>query len=158
MALIAFLATAAFLAINVSLTKESMSEFNYRVFVAGTGTVEGKWSGETGVAIIGIETRPAREQENELKVIDLLVANNSSEKKVFNSDIALINQRTGRFGLQGLDQPEVVINPGALSQGTVIISVPIGIPDSDWTLEIKGGNLEQGILLPLRVVKVVSSE
>ncbi|MCL4439478.1 MAG: hypothetical protein M1609_02465 [Firmicutes bacterium] len=133
-------------------------DFNYRVFVAGVGTVEGKWSGDTGIAVIGLEARPAPEQGNELKVIDLLIANSGSVKVVFRSDITLINRQGRRYSLKAKGQPEVAINPGALSQGTVIISVPSGIPDNDWLLEIRGGNLKDDVVLPFRVIKVVSGE
>lgn len=126
----------------------------YRVFVAGIGTIEGKWSGETGIAVIGLETRPGAKADQELKVIDLLVANNSSEKMLFKSDIGLIDKKGRRFELKAKGQPEVSINPGALSQGTVIIGVPKGLPDQDWVLEVKGGNLQDTVLLPLKIIKV----
>jgi len=87
-------------------------------------------------------------------VIDLLVANNSSEKIRFNSDIGLVDKTGRRFELNAEGQPEVIINPGTLSQGTVIINVPKGVPDSEWILEVKGGNLKESILLPLRILKV----
>jgi len=134
-------------------SRAASGNLNYRVFVAGIGTIEGKWSGETGVAIAGIETRPAAAQQ-ESKVIDLLVANNSSEKIRFNSDIGLVDKTGRRFELNAEGQPEVIINPGTLSQGTVIINVPKGVPDSEWILEVKGGNLKESILLPLRILKV----
>ena len=133
----------------------SGDDFNYRVFVAGIGTVGGKWSGNTGVAVIGLETRPASEKGLELKVIDLLLANNSSAPMVFKSSITLVNQWGERFGIKAEGHPEVIVNPGSLSQGTVIIDVRQGIPDRDWLVEIAGGNLPERILLPLRVVKIV---
>jgi hypothetical protein len=134
------------------------ASLNYRVFVAGIGTIEGKWSGETGIAVVGLETRPAAKAEQELKVIDLLVANNSSEKMQFKSDIGLIDKTGRRFELKAKGQPEVSVNPGALSQGTVIISVPKGVPDQEWILEVKGGNLKEPVLLPLKIIKVIDSE
>jgi len=132
----------------------SGDDFNYRVFVAGIGTVGGKWSGNTGIAVIGLETRPASEKGMELKVIDLLVANNSSVPLLFKSNINLVNQWGERFGIKAEGQPEVVIKPGSLSQGTVIIDVRKGFSDRDWLVEIAGGNLPEKILLPLRVVKM----
>ncbi len=130
-------------------------DFNYRVFVAGVGTVEGKWCGSTGIAVIGLETRPGPTEEQELKLIDLLVANNSSAELLFNPDLTLVNRRGGRYGLKAKGQPEVLVKPGAMSQGTVIISVPKGFPDREWVLEIRGGNLKEGVVLPLRVAKVI---
>lgn len=135
-------------------SRPASGNMDYRVFVAGVGTIEGKWSGETGIVIVGLETRPAAEAEKELKVIDLLVANNGSEQMLFNSDIAMIDKTGRRFGLTAEGQPEVSINPGSLSHGTVIISVPKGVPDSEWILEVKGGNLPESVLLPLRILKV----
>ena len=129
-------------------------DFNYRVFVAGIGTVEGKWSGDTGIALIGLETRPAMSEEEELKVIDLLIANSRSDSMAFDSDIALVNKKGERFTINAKNQPEVVIAPGALSQGAIIINVPKGVPDSDWLLHIKGGHLKGEVILPLYVVKV----
>lgn len=134
----------------------STGEYNYRVYVAGLGTVEGKWSGETGIAVIGLETRPAPRQGEELKVIDLLIANKSSAKRMFNSDITLVSPDGARYGLRARGQPEVIINPGAISQGTVIINVPRGLPEDGWLLEIKGGNLQETVLLPLRVARAGS--
>lgn len=139
-------------------TPVSAEDFNYRVFVAGLGTVDGKWAGSTGIALIGLETRPASEQDRELKVVDLLITNNSSTSLVFDSDISLVDSHGNRFGLKAQDQPEVVIKPGAMSQGTVIIDVPKGVPDNEWLLEIKGGSLLEGMILPLRINKVVSCE
>lgn len=137
------------------LALDSGNDFNYRVFVAGVGTVGGKWSGNTGVAVIGLETRPAPEEGQELKVIDLLVANSGASPVIFNSDITLVNQWGERFGIKAEGQPEVVVHPGTLSQGTVIISVPKGSSDRDWLMEIAGGNLPEKIFLPLRVIKIV---
>lgn len=135
--------------------RPASGDLNYRVFVSGIGTIEGKWSGETGIAVIGLETRQAAEAEQELKVIDLLVANKSSEKILFNSDIGLLDMTGRRFELKAKGQPEVSIDPGALSQGTVIISVPKGVPDQEWIIEVKGGNLSETVFLPLRIVKVL---
>jgi len=133
-------------------------EFNYRVFVAGIGTVDGKWCGDTGIAIIGLETRPSPEKGKELKVIDLLIANNSSIEKKFDSDIYLLNPAGNRYGIKAKGQPEVIIGPGALSQGTVIISVPRGIPDNKWFMEVKGGGLGGEVILPLKVMKVMDTK
>lgn len=143
------------IAVNFMFFSRPVSgDLKYRVFVAGIGTVEGKWSGETGIAVIGLETRPAAKAEQELKVIDLLVVNNSSEKMLFKSDIGLIDKKGRRFELKAKGQPEVSINPGALSQGTVIIGVPKDVPNQDWLLEVKGGNLQDPVLLPLKINKV----
>ncbi len=131
-----------------------VNEPNYRVFVAGLGTVEGRWSGQIGIAIIGLETRSAAAAEEEQKVLDLLVANQGSAPVQFDADITLIDPQGRRYGLKAREQPAVQINPGTLSQGTVIINVPKGNPDENWTVEIKGGNLKDGVILPLRVVKV----
>lgn len=151
------LALALLLLIGGAANMASVSgdDFNYRVFIAGIGTVGGKWSGNTGVAVIGLETRPASEKGMELKVVDLLVANNSSAPVVFKSNVTLVNQWGERFGIKAEGQPEVVVNPGSLSQGTVIIDVRKGFPDRNWLVEIAGGNLPEKILLPLRVVKIV---
>jgi len=144
---------------GISMFKDAFaSGFNYRVFVAGIGTVEGKWCGDTGIAVIGVETRPAPEKGYELKLIDLLVANSSSGNLVFNPDISLVNNEGKKYGLKAHGQPEVIVKAGNLSQGTIIISVPEGIPDKEWQIEIKGGNLKEGIMLPLRVMKVVVSD
>lgn len=132
----------------------SVNESNYRVFVAGLGTVEGRWCGETGIAVIGLETRPAPVQSEELKVIDLLVANGGSVPVQFDADVTLTDPQGKRYSLRAKDQPKVQINPGALSQGTIIINVPKGTPDKDWMVEIKGGHLKDGVVLPLRVVKI----
>lgn len=143
------------IAVNYSFfSLPASGDSKYRVFVAGIGTIEGKWSGETGIAVIGLETRPAAKDDQELKVIDLLVANNSSEKMLFQSDIGLVDKKGRRYELKAKGQTEVSINPGALSQGTVIIGVPKGVPDQDWVLEVKGGNLQDTILLPLKIIKV----
>ncbi|MDT3700891.1 MAG: hypothetical protein RO469_15890 [Thermincola sp.] len=136
------------------MSKPASGTLNYRVFVAGIGTIEGKWSGETGIAVMRIETKPDVETDQELKVIDLLVANRSSEDIRFKSDIGLIDKLGRRFELQAEGQPEVSIEPGTLSQGTVMISVPKGVSDQEWLLEVKGGNLKDTVLLPLKVVKV----
>ncbi len=133
----------------------SADNLDYRVFVAGLGTVNGKWCGNTGIAVIGLETRPASEEGKELKVIDLLIANNSSVNLIFNPDIVLLNRHGQHYGLEAEGQPAVVIKAGTMSQGTVVISVPQGIPDIEWLLKIKGGNLTEGVILPLRVVKTV---
>lgn len=133
----------------------SVTDPNYRVFVAGTGTVEGRWCGETGIALIGLETRPAPLKGEELKIIDLLVANGGSEVLQFNADVSLINNHGERYSIESESQPKVYVNPGTLSQGTVIINVPEGNPDNNWFLEIKGGNLGEGVVLPLKVLKVV---
>lgn len=139
--------------LNSGLLGTAAGDFDYRVFVAGIGTIEGKWSGETGIAVVGLETRPDTEQGRELKVVDLLIANSGSAKTEFRSDVFLINRKGEKYGLKAEGQPKVVINPGALSQGTVVISVPKGIPDNDWLLQISGGNLPENVLLPLRVIK-----
>lgn len=143
---------------TLEFTAVSTDNYNYRVFIAGLGTVDGKWCGSTGIALIGLEMRPAPEQDRELKVVDLLITNNSSTSLVFDSDISLVDSHGNRFGLEAQDQPEVVIKPGAMSQGTVIIDVPKGVPDNEWLLEIKGGSLLEGMILPLRINKVVSCE
>lgn len=140
--------------LNTRLIYTAVNDANYKVFVAGTGTVEGQWCGETGIAIIGLETRPAPQESNELKVVDLLITNGGSTDTKFNSDVTLINQSGARFGLKAAEQPEVLIRAGATSQGTVILSVPRGIPESEWLLEIKGGNLQDGVFLPLKINKV----
>lgn len=129
-------------------------EMDYRVFVAGIGTVAGKWCGQAGIAVIGVETRPAAEEDMELKFIDLLVANSAKTQLDFNPDISVTVKDGRKYGLQGSTQPQVAIKPGTLSQGTIVISIPKGIPDADCSLEIRGGNLKGGITLPLRVIKV----
>jgi len=129
-------------------------EMDYRVFVAGVGTVAGKWCGQAGIAVIGVETRPAAEEDMELKFIDLLVANSGRTQLDFAPDIGVAVKDGRKYGLQGSTQPQVVIKPGTLSQGTVVISIPKGIPDTDCSLEIRGGNLKGEIMLPLRVIKV----
>lgn len=135
-------------------TGASVNKANYRIFVAGIGTVEGKWQGEIGVAVIGLETRPAAVEKEELKVIDILITNGRSEELHFNPDIALINPKGERFGLQAEGQQQVMIKPGAMSQGTVIINVPRGTPEMSWMMEIKGGPFKDGVIMPLRVQKV----
>lgn len=152
--ILAILILSGVFAVNLGISRSAAGSLHYRVFVAGLGIIEGKWSGDTGIAVIGIETEKAVEPGQELKVIDLLVANKSSEKMQFNSDISLIDRSGRHFKLQAKGQPEVWLNPGALSQGTVIISVPKGLPDRDWTLEVKGGNLKEPVILPLRIIKV----
>lgn len=129
----------------------------YRVFVVGVGTVEGKWCGNTGVAVIKLQTQPARKEGKDLKIVDLLIANRGSESMKFYPDIALVNRRGEQYGLKGNRQPEVVIGPGELSSGTVIIDVPRGIPDDEWHIKISRGNIEGEIILPLRVQVVTGS-
>lgn len=131
----------------------SVNESNYRVFVAGIGTIEGKWQGEIGIALVGLETRPAPIENEELKVIDLLITNGRSDQLHFNSDITLINPKGERYGLKAKGQQQVMIKPGATSQGTVIINVPKGTPDRFWMMEIKGGPFKDGVILPLKVQK-----
>lgn len=140
------------------LREASTANYDYRVFVSGLGTVEGKWCGNIGVAIIGLETRPTPEEGKELKVIDLLVVNSSSQKITFNPDINLINSRGQKYGLSAKEQPEVVIQPGTMSQGTLMIDVPKGVPDEEWLMEVKGGNLKKGVTLPLRIIKAVGNQ
>jgi len=129
------------------------AELDYRVFVTGLGTIKGKWSGKTGIAVLGVETGKVPEEGQELKVIDLLVFNGSSEDLVFNPDLTLIRGEGDSYGLKAGEQPEVIVRPGKMSQGTVIIGIPAGVPDNQWILQIKGGNLVNSITLPLRVVK-----
>ncbi|MBU7008624.1 hypothetical protein [Phosphitispora fastidiosa] len=130
-------------------------EMDYRVFVAGMGTVAGKWCGQAGIAVIGVETRPAAEEDMELKFIDLLVANSGKTQLDFAPDIGIAVKDGRKYELHGPSQPQVVIKPGALSQGTVVISIPEGIPETDCSLEIRGGNLKsEKIMLPLRVITV----
>jgi len=129
-------------------------EMDYRVFVAGIGTVAGKWCGQAGIAVIGVETRPAAEEDMELKIIDLLVANSAKTQLDFDPDISVTVKDGKKYGLQGSTQPQVAIKPGTLSQGTIIISIPKGIPDTDCSLEIRGGSLKGGVTLPLKVIKV----
>lgn len=135
-------------------TGASIADSNYRIFLAGIGTVEGKWQEEIGIALIGLETRPAPIQNEELKVIDLLVTNGRSEQLHFNPDITLINPKGEHYGLKAKGQQQVMIKPGTMSQGTVIINVPRGTPDSFWVMEIKGGPLKNGVILPLKVQKI----
>jgi hypothetical protein len=153
--LLALIAAGIFMILGdiktVPVVKDGM---DYRVFVAGLGTVQGKWCGQTGIAIMGLETRPASEKGNELKVIDLLIANSGEKDMIFNSEVSLVDSAKGRYGINGNTQPEVVVRAGMLSQGIIIISVPKGIPDSKWTLESKGGNLKDTVILPLKVQKV----
>ena len=134
----------------------SADNFKYRVYVTGVGPVEGRWGGRTGIAVIGVKTLPALSESNELKTVDLLIANSSSSDLIFDPDITLINHLGQRFGLKGKGQPEVLIKPGSLSHGTVQIEVPKGISDDKWALEIKGGHLSKGVCLPLKVVKTIN--
>lgn len=150
-----FLGIAAIISILFIIpTGASVTESNYRIFVAGIGTVEGKWHGEIGIAVVGLETRPAPIVNEELKVIDLLITNGRSEPLHFNPDITLINPKGDRYGLKASGQPQVIIKPGAMSQGTVIINVPKGTPDKFWMMEIKGGPLKDGVILPLNIQKL----
>lgn len=129
-------------------------DFDFRIFVAGVGTVEGKWCQTTGLAIIGLETRPSPVDGQDLKIIDLLVANNGSAPLLFDADINLVTKQGKRFGLTAAGQPQVVVNPGEISQGTVMINVPEGMPDDQWVLEIKGGSLHEGVTLPIVEPKI----
>ncbi len=151
---IAFILTAAgIIVLQDPGCGTGVDEMNYRVFVAGMGTVAGKWCGQAGIAVIGVETKPAGDKEMDLKFIDLLVANNGTTPLDFDPDISVHVKDGRKYGLQGSAQPRVTINPGALSQGTVVISLPRGIADPDCTLEIRGGHLKEGVRLPLRVIK-----
>ena len=124
----------------------------YRVYVSGVGTVQGAWAGRLGIAVIGSETKADTNPEKELKVITLLVANQSKEKIRFAPDIALIDHQGNTYALHGTAQPTVEIAPGALSQGMVIIDVPRGVKDEDWRVTISGGPLPGPVTLPLQVV------
>ena len=144
---------AGFMLLITGHAATGTGSMNYRVFVAGVGTVDGKWCGQTGIAIIGLKTGPAAEKDMELKAIDLLVANQSENPLVFDPDIAIITEDGFRYGLKAINQQQVVIKPDTLSQGTVLISVPKGTKNEGCLLEIKGGNLKDGLILPLRVIK-----
>jgi hypothetical protein len=118
------------------------------------GTVQGAWAGRLGIAVIGVETKSDTNPEKELKVITLLVANQSKEKIRFDPDIALVDHKGNTYALHGAAQPMVEIAPGDLSQGVVIVDVPRGIKDEDWRLTISGGPLPGPVNLPLQVVIV----
>lgn len=126
----------------------------FKIYVRGLGTVQGAWAGPVGIAVTGVETRPDGDPGKELKVITLLVSNRDKKKVRFDPDIGLADLRGNKYSLQGADQPEVLIAPGATSQGTVIIDIPRGIKDEDWRLVISGGPLPGPVSLPLRVVTV----
>lgn len=131
-----------------------VSSGKYKVFVSGVGTVEGVWAEKLGIALIGLQTKPAPEPDRELKYIDVLVANAGDEPIVFNPDFTLTDKKGSQYVLTSDGQPQAEIKPGTMSQGTVIIDVPKGIKDEDLTLEIKGGCLPQGVVMPLKVSKV----
>lgn len=138
----------------VTETKGQAVSGKYRVFVSGTGTVEGAWSGSIGIAVIGVATKAAPEPDKELKVIDVLITNAGNDSINFNPDFILVNKQGEEYILTPDGQPEVIIKPGTMSQGTVIIDVPRGTTDEDLTFEVKGGCFPTGIKLPLKVQKI----
>ena len=126
----------------------------FKIYVQGLGTVRGAWTGSMGIALIGVETRPDTDPAKELKVMTLLVANQSKKIIRFEPDIALVDKQGKAYDLQGASQPQVEIAPGTLSQGVVIIDVPKGNRDENWTLKLSGGPITGAVSLPLRVVTV----
>lgn len=154
-ALVLTLLAATGYSLGKSLDKPVQDENpGYRVYVHGVGTVQGAWGGRLGIAVIGVETKPDTNPEKELKVITLLVANQSREKIRFDPDIALVDHKGNTYALHGAAQPMVEIAPGTLSKGVVIIDVPRGIKDESWRLTVTGGPLPGPVTLPLQVVTV----
>lgn len=141
------------------VTKPVQNEdFDFKIYVYGQGTVQGAWAGPLGIAVTGVETRPDNDREKELKVISVLVKNQSSKQVRFDPDISLKDLGGNTYVLHGASQPAVEIAPGEVSQGTVIIDVPRGIKDEDWRLIVSGGPLPELVSLPLRVLKVQSAK
>ena len=150
-------------------------EFNYTVEVNGLGVIKGKELNNVGFAISDIQRTTSvgdrftnRQAQGEYIIVHLIVANNKNEKITMNTAAFKLVDAQGReyshstsaenaltLSKQGQAFKFQAINPGIITDGSIVFDVPSGL--SDLKLQISSNISGKQGYLPLQVLKETAS-
>ena len=150
-------------------------EFNYTVEVNGLGVIKGKVLNNVGFAISDIQRTTSvgdrftnRQAQGEFIIVHLIVANNKNEKITMNTAAFKLVDAQGReyshstsaenaltLSKQGQAFKFQAINPGIITDGSIVFDVPSGL--SDLKLQISSNISGKQGYLPLQVLKETAS-
>ena len=150
-------------------------EFNYTVEVNGLGVIKGKELNNVGFAISDIQRTTSvgdrftnRQAQGEFIIVHLIVANNKNEKITMNTAAFKLVDAQGReyshstsaenaltLSKQGQAFKFQAINPGIITDGSIVFDVPSGL--SDLKLQISSNISGKQGYLPLQVLKETAS-